>query len=206
MKIRPLAALAIAAIGVRFLVKTTGTILPETFTPLPLAQASASLLLTASLVVLLFFAVLRRHLETVQRAKLAGATSVALAGAGIGALVDLRHLLVSVDLATATREAIEAGYLGDAAAVVTLAWFFVALHRQTRRWLRGTGLAIAGSTLLALLAVTLFALQVSGEGLGWLAHWSYLPALLLSVVAALAISGPLRCLALLARDPSPLGA
>lgn len=204
MSVRLTAALAIVALAVQFCFKTAGAVWPALFGSLPLAQASSASLLAGSLLMLLFFAALRSRLEAAGHGALAAASRIAMAGAGIGGLVALRSLLVSVDLATPTREAIAAGYLGDASAAVALLWFFVALHRGAPRWLRGTGLAIAGCSLLVALAVAVFVLQVTGEGLDWLGAWSHLPAVVLATVAALAVAGPLRFLVLVARDPSPL--
>ncbi len=204
MSVRLAAALAIVALAAQFCFKAAGAVWPVLFGTLPLAQASAAVLLAGSLLMLLFFAALRSRLLAAGRSALAAASRIGMAGAGIGGLVALRSLLVSVDLATPTREAIAAGYLGDVSAAGALLWFFVALHRGAPRWLRGTGPAIAGCALLVALAFAVFVLQVTGEGLKWLGAWSYLPALVLASVAALALAGPLRFLVLMVRDPSPL--
>ncbi|MFQ5350726.1 MAG: hypothetical protein ACE5EG_09815 [Thermoanaerobaculia bacterium] len=204
MRVRFLAAFAILALASLFLLKAAGKVWPAVLDSLPLARASAAVLLAASLLMLLFFSVLRAGLRERGRRTLAAAATIGMAGAGIGVLVDLRSLLVTVDLASATREALTAGALGEVASVAALLWFFVRLHRRARRGVRGTGFAIAGSTLLIALAMTLFALQVSGLGLDWLRWGSYLPALALAVVAALAMAGLVRFFVLLALDPSPL--
>jgi hypothetical protein len=204
MRVRLLAVSAILALAALFFLKGTAMVWPALFRPLPLARASASVLVVASLLMLLFFAVLRARLEERGHRALVAAATIGMAGAGIGALVDLRTLLVSVDLARATREAIAAGSLGEAASVAALAWFFALLHRRARSGVRGTGLAIAGATLLGALALTIFVLEVSGLGLDWLMTWSYLPAIALAAVAAVALAGLVRFFVLLALDPSPL--
>ncbi len=200
MRVRLAAMIAMLGLGVLFAFKALGTVVPELFGPLPVARASASVLLAASLGMLLFFSTLRTSLEVGGRRALAFAASVGMAGAGIGALVDLRSLLVSLDLASGTREAAVAGHLGELASAVALLWFFVVI----RRWARGTGLAIAGSSLLVALALAIFVLEASGIGLGWLVAWSYLPTLALAPVVAGALAGLLRFFVLLALDPAPL--
>ena len=52
--------------------------------------------------------------------------------------------------------------------------------------------------------LTIFVLEVSGLGLDWLMTWSYLPAIALAAVAAVALAGLVRFFVLLALDPSPL--
>ncbi len=151
----------------------------------------------------MFFHTLRTSLEEAGRRALAAAAAIAVAGSGIGALVDLRSLLVSVDLASATREALAAGSLGEASSVAALAWFFL-LWRRSRRGARGTGLAIAGASLLGLLALAVFVLRACGLSLEWLAWWSYAPALALSAVAAFGVAALARFFLLLALDPRPL--
>lgn len=204
MRVRLFAGLAIFALAALFFLKAADTVWPALFHPLAQARASASILVGASLLMLLFFSVLRAGLEEGGRRALAAAATIGMAGAGVGVLVDLRNLLVSVGLASATREAVVAGRLGEVASVAALLWFFVLLHLRAGRGVRGTGFAIAGSTLLGALALTVFVLRVSGLGLDWLMSWSYLPALALAAVAAFALAGLLRFFVLLALDPSPL--
>jgi hypothetical protein len=204
MRVRLLAVGATLALVVLFLVKAANVVWPPLSDALPVARASASVLLSASLLMLLFFSVLRTRLEERGSRALAAAATIGMAGAGIGGLVELRSLLVTIDLARATREAIAAGALGEFASVAALLWFFALLRRRARRGVRGTGLAIAGSTLLAALALSLFVLRVSGLGLDWLLRESYLPALALTGLAALGLAGLLRFFVLLALDPAPL--
>ncbi len=204
MRLRLAAMAAIAALLMLFALKGIGTVLPRAFDPLPLARASASILLAGSLGMLLFFTVLRSWLELGGRRELAAVATVGMAGAGIGALVDLRSLLVSVDLASGTPEATLAAHLGELASSAALLWFFVALRRRAHRAVPGTGLAIAGSSLLVGLTLALFVLQASGVGLSWLVAASYLPVMVLGPVAALALAGLLRFFVLVAVDPAPL--
>jgi hypothetical protein len=204
VRLRLPALLALLGLALLFGLKGAFSVWPAIFEPVAVARAAAVLQLVASLLMLLFFKALRDRLEARGRRAPAAAATIAMAGAGIGALVDLRSLLVSVDLASATREATAAGRLGEAAAAAALLWFFVALHRRARDWLRGTGFAVAGTSLLVALALAVFVLQASGTGLGWLGARSYLPAAALAPVALVALAGPLRFLALTALDPSPL--
>ncbi len=204
MSLRLSALAAIAGLLVLFTFKGVGMVLPRAFDPLPLARASASVLFAGSLGMLLFFTVLRSRLEQGGRRELAAAATVGMAGAWIGALVDLRNLLVSVDLAIGTREALVAGHLGELASTAALLWFFIALRRRARRSVPGAGLAIAGSSLLVGLTLALFVLQASGVGLGWLVVASYLPVIVLGPVAALALAGLVRFFVLVALDPAPL--
>jgi hypothetical protein len=204
MRVRLLAVFAVLALAVLFLLKAAGTLWPALFDPLPLARASAAVLLAASLLMLLFFGTLRARLEAGGRRELSAAATIGMAGAGIGVLVDLRSLLVSISLASATPEAVAAGALGEVASVAALLWFFVLLRRRARQGVRGTGLAIAGTTLLGALALAIFVLRVSGLGLDWLMWWSYLPAVAFNVGAALALAALLRFFILLALDPTPL--
>lgn len=204
MRLRLLAALALVALAILFLVKGAGTIWPARFAAPPLALAAASVRLAASLLMLLFFSGLRAALEKRGGRALAAAATVGMAGAGIGALVDLRTLLVSVDLAEATRKAIAAGALGEVASVAALAWFFVLWRSRSPAKTRGTRLAVTGAAVLELLALMVFVHEVGGLGLDWLWRWSYAPAIALFVVAALAVTALARFFFLMALDPSPL--
>lgn len=200
MRLRLAAIVATLALGVLFPFKALGTILPDLFAPLPLARASASLMLAASLGMLLFFSTVRDRFEQRRWWSAAFAARVGMAGAGIGALVDLRNLLVSVDLASGTHRAATAGRLGELASAVALLWFFAAIRRRARTAVP----ALAGSSALVALALAVFVLDVSGLGLSWLAAWSYLPALALAPVVLAAAAGLLWFFLRFALDPSPL--
>lgn len=202
MKLRLLAILAFVALVTLFVVKGAGTIRPAWFDGPPLDWATAAVRLGASLLMLLFFTRLRAELEQRGRQALAAAATIGMAGAGIGALVDLRVLLVSVDLAEATRKALAAGALGDAASVAALVWFLALWRVRSGRGAPGTGLAITGAVLLALLALAAFVLDVSGLGLGWLRGGSFAPAVALAAVATLAVAALARFFVLMALDPA----
>lgn len=204
MKLRLLAAMALVALVTLFLVKGAATIRPGWFDGPPLDWATATARLTASLLMLLFFTGLRAELEGRGRQALAAAATIGMAGAGIGALVDLRVLLVSVDLAEATHKALAAGALGDAASVAALVWFLALWRARSGGGALGTGLAITGAALLGLLALTAFALLVSGVGLDWLWAWSYAPALALLAVAVFAVAALARFFVLITLDPALL--
>lgn len=204
MKLRLLAAMALVALVTLFLVKGAGTIRPAWFDGPPLDWAAATVRLAASLLMLLFFTGLRAELEGRGRQALAAAATIGMAGAGIGALVDLRVLLVSVDLAEATRKALTAGALGDAASVGALVWFLALWRARSGRGAPGIGFAITGAALLGLLALTAFVVDVSGLGLDWLWGWSYAPAMALAAVASAAVAALARFFVLMALDPAPL--
>ena len=206
MKPRPLALLAVVALAALFLLKGADKVWPAWFDSPPLDLAAASARLAASLLMLLFFSRLRMALEERGRRALAAAATVGMAGAGIGALVDLRVLLVSVDLASATRSALAAGHLGDFASVAALVWFLALWRRRSRRQARGTVSGITGAALLGLLALTAFVLDVSGLGLGWLWWWSDAPAVAVLAVATFAVAALARFFVLMALHPSPFAA
>ena len=206
MKLRLLAVLAVVALATLFLVKGADTIWPAWFAAPTMALATAAVRLAASLLMLLFFSGLRAVLEERGRRALAAAATIGMAGAGIGALVDLRNLLVNVDLARATREALAAGALGEFASVGALVWFLALWRARMRRKAGGTGFAITGASLLGLLALTAFVLEVCGLGLGWLWLWSYAPAIAIIAVATFAVAVLARFFVLIALDPSPLAA
>lgn len=201
MKLRLLAILALVALATLFLVKGADAVWPGWFDRAPLALPAAAARMAASLLMLVFFTALRASLREQGREALVAAASIGMAGAGIGALVDLRTLLVSVDLAQSTREALAAGALGDVASVAALVCFLALWRRRTRRGGRGTGFAVTGATLLGLLALAAFVLDVSGLGLGWMWAWSYAPAAALFAVATLAVAALARFFLLLALDP-----
>ncbi len=204
MRLRLLAGLAFVALLTLFVVKGMGTIQPAWFAAPPLDWATATVRLVASLLMLVFFTGLRAELEQRGRQALAAAATIGMAGAGIGALVDLRVLLVSVDLAEATRKALAAGALGDAASVAALVWFLALWRVRSGGGAPGTGFAITGAALLGVLALAVFALDVSGVGLGWLWGWSYAPAVALAAVASFAVAALARFFVLMALDPAPL--
>ena len=109
----------------------------------------------------------------------------------------------SASLIRGRNEAVAACSLGEFVAAAALLSFFVILHRRAAPLLRGTALAIAGSSIFVALALTVFLLRLTGPGPEWLLGWSHLPALLLAPAAVLALSGLVRFFALLAANPSP---
>ena len=84
MPVRVAAVLATVAFSVLFFFKTAVTIWPAAFDSEPLAGASATVLLAASVLMLAFFTTLRSRLEEGGRWALAAAATVGMAGTGIG--------------------------------------------------------------------------------------------------------------------------
>lgn len=204
MKMRVLAGLSTLAFLVLFLVKTACLLWPEWFGIQPVERGLAVALVAASFLLVVFFIQLRTVLEDRGLLSLATAATIGIFGAGIGGLVELRSLLASVGMATMTREAVAACWLGEVTAAVALLAFFVIVHRRAARRVGGTGLAILGSSICVALTVTIFVLHVTGLDPGWLLGWYYLPAVVLALAAALALYGLVRFFALLALHPCPL--
>ncbi|MFQ5527049.1 MAG: hypothetical protein ACE5GX_12410 [Thermoanaerobaculia bacterium] len=204
MRVRILAGASALALLVLFALKTLDVVRPDWLEPRGLELFSASMLVTASGLLLIFFTHLRTFLQARGLRSLAPAASIAMSGAGIGMMVDLRGLLASLGLARMTPEAIAACSLGETVSAVALLSFFVLLHRKAGPFLRGTSLAIAGASILVGLTLTVFLLDVLGPGSPWLTGWSYLPAALLAPAAALAVTWLARFFALLALDPVPM--
>ncbi len=201
MRLRVLAGLAALAFLSLFVAKATGVVWPSWFGLQSLELGSSALGVTAGVLLVSFFVHLRSRLENRGARSLATAASIGISGAGIGALVDFRGLLVGFGMARMTREAIVACSLGEAVAALALLGFFVAIYRKAGTPIRGTAFAIAGSSIFVALTLMVLVLHATGYGSSWLTGWLYLPVAILAPAAAVALAWLMRFFVLVAADP-----
>ena len=203
MTIRTAALLMMVGLVGTFLIRTANSIWPTLYESLLVARVVALLLLVASLFILSFFWAVQSAWAGSGRSRLEAASRLATVGAALAVLIRLREMLGVLR----DSQGIAPASLGEITAfvglisVVTMLWFFYIVHFALGRAVPGTGGALAGAALFALMTLITLLLHVLPSPPQWLAERSW-PLVIASIpLGLLAVLGFVRFLVAVRRHP-----
>jgi hypothetical protein len=206
MTLRKTALLMMLALAGTFVIRTANSIWPSLYDSLLAARVVALALLVASLFTLSFFWAVQAAWAGSGGSRLEAASRLATVGAALAVLLRLREMLgvlrESRGIAPATLGEVTA--FVELITVLTMLWFFWVVHSEKGGTVPGTGGAVAGAAIFALMTLLTFLLSVLPTPPAWLASRSWPLVVAMIPLGLLAVLGLVRFLVAVRRDPAAL--